>query len=288
MTRISRFTEDEEDLLTVFFIGDIFGKSGRRAVHVHLEKVKKAYGVDVVIANGENAAGGIGITPKVAVELFGLGVDVITTGNHIWKYKDINDYIEKEPRLVRPNNYPPGAPGRGFVIFETDSKIRVAVLNLMGRVFMEALDCPFQSADSFLKRVQFRLDVDMIIVDMHCEASSEKMAMAHHLDGRVSAVLGTHTHIPTADERILPKGTAFQTDVGMTGCYDSIIGMKMESVMPKFLSFMPTRFDQAQGEGMLCGVVVKLKKSGGLCQEIIPIRLGHGLSPTGFNQITYY
>ncbi|MBF0401402.1 MAG: TIGR00282 family metallophosphoesterase [Magnetococcales bacterium] len=267
--------------MTILFVGDLFGKSGRRALDIHLDRLKRVYALDMVIANGENSAGGIGITPGVATELFQGGVDVITTGNHIWKYKEIFDYIDNNNRLLRPMNYPPGAPGKGFVVFNTPSKMRVAVLNLSGRVFMEPLDCPFQLADRFLERVRLGRDVDAIMVDMHAEASSEKGAMGHYLDGRVSAVLGSHTHIPTADHQILPKGTAFQTDVGMTGCYNSVIGMKTETVMPRFLRQMPTHFEQMQGEGTLCGTIVSLNKGNGLCQQIIPIRLGGQLSNTG-------
>lgn len=278
---MTQLKEPSTETLTILFIGDVFGKSGRRALDRHLGPLKQAYALDMVIANGENGAGGIGITPGVATELFQVGVDVITTGNHIWKYKEIFEYIDQNNRLLRPMNYPPGAPGKGFVLFTTLSKMRVAVLNLSGRVFMEALDCPFQMADRFLDRVRLGRDVDAIIVDMHAEASSEKGAMGYHLDGRVSAVLGTHTHIPTADHHILPKGTAFQTDVGMTGCYQSVIGMKAETVMPRFLRQMPTHFEQMQGEGTLCGTLVTLAKESGLCQAIKPIRLGAQLSNTG-------
>ncbi|MBF0460138.1 MAG: TIGR00282 family metallophosphoesterase [Magnetococcales bacterium] len=267
--------------MMILFIGDVFGKSGRRALDLHLGRLKKAYPLDMVIANGENGAGGIGITPGVATELFQAGVDVITTGNHIWQHKEIFEYIDNNNRLLRPMNYPPGAPGKGFVIFTTRSQMRVAVLNLSGRVFMDPLDCPFQMADRFLERVRMGRDVDAIMVDLHAEASSEKGAMGYHLDGRVSAVLGTHTHIPTADHHILPKGTAFQTDVGMTGCYRSIIGMKAETVMPRFLRQMPTHFEQMPEEGTLCGALVTLAKATGLCQAIQPIRLGTQLSNAG-------
>ncbi len=269
------------ETLSILFIGDVFGKSGRRALGQHLGRLKGAHPLDMVIANGENSAGGIGITPSVATELFHLGIDVITTGNHIWKYKEIFGYLDNNNRLLRPMNYPSGVPGHGSVLFTTLSGLRVAVLNLSGRVFMDPLDCPFQTADRFLDRVQMGRDVDAIIVDMHAEASSEKGAMGHHLDGRVSAVLGTHTHIPTADHRILPKGTAFQTDVGMTGCYHSIIGMRAETVMPRFLKQMPTHFEQVSEEGTVCGAVVTLLKESGLCRAIQPVRLGAQLANTG-------
>ncbi|MBF0161435.1 MAG: TIGR00282 family metallophosphoesterase [Magnetococcales bacterium] len=267
--------------MKILFIGDIFGKSGRRALARHLEPLKAAHGLAMVIANAENSAGGIGITPSVADELFQCGVDVVTTGNHVWKYKEIIPYLESNGRLLRPLNYPPGVPGRGSLLFTTPCHMRVAVVNLIGRVFMDGADCPFQGVDRFLEQTALGRDVDAIIVDMHGEATSEKRAMAHHLDGRVSAVLGTHTHVPTADHHLLPKGTAFQTDVGMTGCYRSVIGMKAESVLPRFLKQMPTHFEQAQEEGALCGAIVTLARQGGLCQQIIPVRLGADLHNTG-------
>ena len=267
--------------LNILFIGDIFGRSGRRAVKQYLLQLRETYRLDLVVANGENAAGGIGVTPNVSEELFKGGVDVITTGNHIWKYKEIQGYIIKTPYLLRPMNYPSGTPGEGFVLLKTPSGACVAVVNLIGRVFMEPLDCPFQAMDRFLAHCPLGRDVAVILVDMHAEASSEKGAMGHYLDGRVSAVLGSHTHIPTADHRILPGGTAFQTDVGMTGCYQSVIGMQTETVLPKFLSHLPTRFEQMTEEGALCGAVVKLARNTGLCQEIIPIRLGADLSNVG-------
>ena len=272
-----------DDTIRILFVGDIFGKSGRRALKRYLEPIRKKYQLDMVIANGENSAGGIGITSRIAEELFQSGVDVLTSGNHLWKYKDILEYVAKSKRLLRPINYPAAVPGKGFVIFETPTRLRIAVLNLIGRVFMEPLDCPFQAADEFLKRIQLGRDVAAIIVDMHAEATSEKVAMGLYLDGRVSAVLGTHTHIPTSDHRILTHGSGFQTDVGMTGCYNSVIGMKLETVLPRFVHGMPTHFEQMQEKGALCGVVVKLTKESGLCQEIIPIRLGANLSNTGLD-----
>lgn len=279
---ISKNLKDNgSETFKILFLGDIFGKSGRRVVKRYLGKLQEFYTLDMVIANGENSAGGIGITPHVAEELFSAGVDVITTGNHLWKYKEIFKYIDENNRLLRPLNYPASVPGSGFVVFKTASQACVAVLNLMGRTFMQPLDCPFQAADQFLQQIQLGRDVDAIFVDMHAEASSEKGAMGYYLDGRVSAVLGTHTHIPTADHKILPGGTAFQTDVGMTGCYHSVIGMKIETVMPSFISHLPTRFEQAHGESMLCGTIVKLARDSGLCQEMIPIRLGAGLANTG-------
>ena len=265
---------------TILVIGDVFGKSGRQAIQLYVRRLQKAFGVDCVIANGENAAGGIGITPDVAEEIFQGGVDIITSGNHVWKHKAIFPYLDDQPRLLRPLNYPSAAPGRGFAIFETQRGTRIGVLNLQGRVFMASLDCPFQAADNLLATVRLKHHVDALIVDMHGEASSEKIAMAYHLDGRVSAVVGTHTHVPTADYRILPKGTGFQTDLGMTGSYNSIIGMKVESVLPRFLNQLPSRFEPATAEGMLCGVLLTINGESGQCQKIVPVRQGIGLSAT--------
>ncbi|WP_227657456.1 TIGR00282 family metallophosphoesterase [Candidatus Magnetaquicoccus inordinatus] len=276
----SQLKESQEESLSILFVGDLFGKAGRKALEQHLPRLRQAYPLEMVIVNGENSAGGIGITPAIANELFQAGIDVITSGNHIWKYKEIFAYMESTNRLLRPLNYPPGAPGKGFVIYTTSNRRRVAVLNLAGRVFMDPLDCPFQAADRFLDKVRLGRDVDAIVVDMHAEASSEKGAMGYYLDGRVSAILGTHTHIPTADQQILPHGSAFQTDVGMTGCYRSVIGMKGESVMPRFLRQMPTHFEQATDEGSLCATVLTLSLKDGLCRRIQPVRLGGSLSET--------
>ncbi len=273
-------TKKSNNTLKLLVIGDIFGKSGRRAINTHLSDFKKRHGVDGVIANAENASGGIGLTPGVADELFQAGIDLITTGNHVWKHKDIVEYMGLQPRILRPENYPPGTPGQGFASFQIGNGARVGVLNLMGRIFMEPLDCPFRTADRVLKRLQDNQGLEALIVDMHAEASSEKMAMGFHLDGRVSAVLGTHTHIPTADHRILPRGTGYQTDIGMTGCYRSIIGMRIDSVMPRFLNQRPHRFEPEVGEGMLCGALVTVNRENRLCRALQPVRLGAGLSPS--------
>ncbi|MEO5330917.1 MAG: TIGR00282 family metallophosphoesterase [Magnetococcus sp. YQC-5] len=264
--------------IVVVLIGDIFGRPGRRAIVRHLAAIKAKCQVDFVIANGENAAAGVGVTPEVAEELFKAGVDVMTTGNHIWRHKEIHAIIGDQKRLLRPLNFPPGTPGRGYGVFQSANGVRVGVMNLQGRVFMDALDCPFRAADQLLDTVRLGRDADLWIVDMHAEASSEKMAMGLHLDGRVTAVVGTHTHIPTADHRILHKGTGFITDVGMTGCYDSIIGMRPDTVMPKILYKMPTRFEPATGEAMLCGVVIKADGVTGRCLSMTPLRVGTGLS----------
>ncbi|MBF0438386.1 MAG: TIGR00282 family metallophosphoesterase [Magnetococcales bacterium] len=264
--------------MVVLLIGDVFGRPGRRAVARHLADLKASCGADFVIANGENAAAGVGITPDVAAELFKAGVDVITTGNHVWRHKEILSTIESQKRILRPLNYPPGTPGAGYGVFQSANGVRVGVMNLLGRVFMESLDCPFRAADAILDANPLGREVDLWIVDMHAEASSEKIAMGFYLDGRVTAVLGTHTHIPTADHRILKQGTGFITDVGMTGCYDSIIGMRVDSVMPKFLSKMPTRFEPAMGDAMVCGAVIKADRNTGRCLAIAPVRVGTGLS----------
>ena len=255
----------------LLFIGDIVGSPGRRAVEELLYRVVDRHLIDLVVANCENASGGIGITPAVADQLLGMGIDVLTSGNHIWKHKDILGYIEDTDRLVRPANYPPGTPGRGFTVIETAVGEQVAVINLEGRVFMNPIECPFRSVDAVL--AQLSPEVKIIMVDMHAEATSEKQAMGWHLDGRVSAVLGTHTHVQTADERLLPQGTAYITDVGMTGPINSVIGMKTEIILERFLTQRPQPFKVASQNIQLQGVVLKLN-SEGRCQEIIRVQEG--------------
>ncbi|MBF0624015.1 MAG: TIGR00282 family metallophosphoesterase [Magnetococcales bacterium] len=256
-------------------IGDVVGKAGRRAVQEHLGAIVKARGgVDLVIANGENSAAGLGITPKIASELFRVGVDVITTGNHVWRRQEVFGFLDTDQRILRPQNYPPGAPGRGLLVMETASGARVAVLNLLGRVFMDPMDCPFRAADAVLEGMTLGRDVNAIIVDFHAEATSEKVAMGHYLDGRVSAVLGTHTHVPTADHRILPGGTGFQCDVGMVGDFDSVIGMGVETVLPRFLTGLPTRFEPAEGPATLCATLVRVDARSGRCRGVEPLRGG--------------
>ena len=255
----------------LLFLGDIVGSPGRRAVEELLYRVVDRHLIDLVVANCENASGGIGITPAVADQLLGMGIDVLTSGNHIWKHKDILGYIEDTDRLVRPANYPPGTPGRGFTVIETAVGEQVAVINLEGRVFMNPIECPFRSVDAVL--AQISPEVKIIMVDMHAEATSEKQAMGWHLDGRVSAVLGTHTHVQTADERLLPQGTAYITDVGMTGPINSVIGMKTEIILERFLTQRPQPFKVASQNIQLQGVVLKLN-SEGRCQEIIRVQEG--------------
>jgi len=255
----------------LLFLGDIVGSPGRRAVEELLYRVVDRHLIDLVVANGENASGGIGITPAVADQLLGMGIDLLTSGNHIWKHKDIIPYLEDTDRLVRPANYPPDTPGRGFTIVETAIGEKVAVINLEGRVFMNPLECPFRTVDAVLSQIS--PEVKIIMVDMHAEATSEKLAMGWHLDGRVSAVLGTHTHVQTADERLLPQGTAYITDVGMTGPVNSVIGMKTEIILERFLTQRPQPFKVASQNIQLQGVVLKFD-SQGRCQEITRIREG--------------
>jgi len=252
--------------LNLLFIGDIVGKPGRMAVRACLADLVARHHVDFTIANGENTAGGLGITPAVAEELLEAGVDVLTTGNHVWRRRDFVEFAQNEPRVLRPANFPVGAPGRGADVYVTPHSGAVGVLNLVGRVFMEPLDCPFRTADREIESLHGKTNV--IVVDMHAEATSEKVAMGWHLDGRVSAVIGTHTHVQTADERILEKGTAYITDAGMTGPRDSIIGMSREAVIARFVTGMPTRFDVAGGPVTLNAVVTSINTETGRAHSI--------------------
>jgi metallophosphoesterase (TIGR00282 family) len=234
--------------MKILFIGDIFGHPGRRIVKEALPALVEEYTPDLVLANGENAAAGFGITPPLVEELLDMGIAVLTSGNHVWDKKEIYPYLRDhaDGRLLRPANYPAEAPGHGLYVSAIRGGIGYAVLNLQGRVFMPSIDCPFRTADAQLARIP--ADVKIRIVDMHAEATSEKVAMGWYLDGRVTAVLGTHTHIPTADEVLLPQGTAYVSDLGMTGPYDSVIGIEKESVIQKFLNQIPARFEVAKGD----------------------------------------
>lgn len=256
--------------MKILFVGDIIGETGRNAAAKIIPDLRRQYQVELCIANGENAAAGLGITPKVAEQLFSLGIDVLTSGNHIWDKKEVEAYIPQEPRLLRPANYPPKVPGKGSYLFQAE-KSTVAVLNLSGRIFLPPLDCPFQTADRILPALQ--AVTPLIIVDLHAEATSEKAALAWYLDGRVSAIIGTHTHVPTADERILPKGTAFITDVGMVGAKDSIIGMQPESALEKFLTQMPKKFQVAVGAPRFDAVLLTLDEVSGKALGIERINL---------------
>lgn len=254
----------------ILFIGDIVGRPGREAAKLLVPGLKKEYALDFVIANAENAAGGSGITPQVAEELFSHGIDVLTSGDHIWKKRDIFAIINQEPRILRPLNFPAGSPGEGFGIFKTKDERKIGVININGRVFMEALECPFKTAMAALEVI--RKDTSIIIVDIHAEATSEKVAMGWYLDGKVSAVLGTHTHIQTADEKILPRGTAYVTDVGMTGPYDSVIGRRIEDVLARFLTCVPTRFQVAEGNIQLHAAVLDIDDKSGRAKSIVRIQ----------------
>lgn len=255
----------------IFFIGDIIGKPGRITVKELLPDIIERYSIDFVIANGENAAGGFGITPAIAEELIELNIDIITSGNHIWDKKEIIDYIKDTKWLLRPANYPEGVPGFGWSILKTNTDIKIAVINLCGRVFMDNLDCPFRIGKDLVEKISH--DTPVIIVDMHAETTSEKAAIAWFLDGKVSAVIGTHTHVQTADERILPQGTAFITDAGMTGSMNSVIGVQKEAVLERFLTQMPKKFDVAAKEVMMQGVVVSIDSQSGKATAIERIRL---------------
>jgi 2',3'-cyclic-nucleotide 2'-phosphodiesterase len=254
--------------MKILFIGDIFGQPGRRIVKETLPELRKDLQPDLVLANAENAAAGFGITPPLVDELLDLDIAVLTSGNHIWDKKEILPWFREQVngRLLRPANYPPDAPGRGLFVGKTTAGIGYAVINLQGRVFMPTLDCPFRKADELLRSIPE--DVKICIVDLHAEATSEKQAMGWYLDGRVSAVLGTHTHVPTADEIVLPRGTAYITDLGMTGPYESIIGMERQAVIQKFLDQLPTRFEVATGDVRLCGVLLEIDPRSGCALSI--------------------
>jgi metallophosphoesterase (TIGR00282 family) len=263
--------------MRILFIGDIFGRPGRTIVRERLPELVKQHNVDLIIANGENAAAGFGITAALAEELFEMGIEVLTSGNHIWDKREILEFFESANgnpysparRLLRPANYPSTLPGWGLFQGKTKANVPYAVMNLQGRVFMTSNDDPFRVADELLKRVTEKV----ILVDIHAEATSEKISMGWYLDGRVTAVLGTHTHIPTADEHVLPNGTAYQTDVGMTGPYDSVIGVKKELVINRFLTNMPARFEAASGDVRLCAVVIDCDESSGKARSIKRIML---------------
>ena len=246
--------------MRVLMIGDVVGRPGRQALKRLLPGVRSSYAPDLVVANVENAAAGFGLTQSVAEDILGAGVDIMTGGNHLWDRKGSEQYIDGEKRLVRPANYPDGTPGRRYAIVEA-AGVKVAVLSLQGRVFMPPLDCPFRGLDALLDELAGKAEI--FILDFHGEATSEKKAMGYHADGRVSVVVGTHTHVPTADECILPEGTAYVSDLGMTGPYDSVIGMEVEGVLSKFLTGMPRRFQVADGDPRLSGLVIDLDERTG-------------------------
>jgi hypothetical protein len=249
----------------ILFVGDLIGRPGRNALAKALPALTKKHKPSLVIVNGENAAGGVGITEEIGKDLL-ESVDVLTSGNHVWDKKEAMSYLEKEPRLLRPANYPPQNPGKGAVVVTDAGGSKVGVLNLQGRVFMEAIDCPFRTADAEIEKL--RRETPIVIVDLHAEATSEKQAMGWYLDGRVSAVVGTHTHVPTADERILPGGTAFITDVGMAGARNSVIGIKREQAIQKFLTARPQRFEPEKGGLFLSAVFIEIDAASGRALSI--------------------
>jgi 2',3'-cyclic-nucleotide 2'-phosphodiesterase len=258
-------------MFRILFIGDIVGRSGRRVLLDNLDGLKRAHNIDYTIVNAENAAAGFGITRTIAAEFLDKGADLLTSGNHIWDKRETLEFIVDEPRLLRPENYPEDAPGKGWHKARIGD-LTVGVFNTMGTVFMHpTLDCPFRCADRVLDT--HLAECDIVFLDFHAEASSEKVAMGWHLDGRASAVVGTHTHVPTADERVLPGGTAFISDVGMTGCYDSIIGMQVEPSLKRFLHKVPERFEVSRGRGTLCGVVVEIDPANGRSTRIERVRV---------------
>ena len=264
--------------MNILFVGDIFGSAGRRIVREHIGHVCEANRVELVIVNAENAAGGFGITPQIAEELFDLGADVLTTGNHVWDKRELIDYLSSVPpesqdrprRVLRPANLQAGVPGYGVFEGTTQSGVPYAVVLLMGRVFMASTNDPFHAVNDILAGLKSKL----IVVDFHAEATSEKVAMGWHLDGRVTAVLGTHTHVPTADQRVLPGGTAYQTDVGMSGPYDSVIGVEKELVLHRFLTGMPGKFEAAKGNPKMCAALVTCHPLTGRATAIERIMLG--------------
>jgi len=251
--------------MNILFIGDIFSSAGRRIVADHLLDIKNTQAIDLAIANAENAAGGFGVTPSIAEELFAMGLDVLTTGNHIWDKKEIYAYFARQPALLRPANYADPAPGSGLIVLTSRNGRRCAVINLQGRTYMPVTDDPFRKADQLLASIE---NTKVRFVDFHAELTSEKMAMGWYLDGRVSAVIGTHTHVPTADTRILPGGTAYQTDVGMTGPYDSVIGVRKDVVLERFLTALPVRMEPAKGCVELHSVIVEVDDETGKATEI--------------------
>ena len=264
--------------MNILFVGDIFGSAGRKIVREHIDHVRNAHEVELVIINAENAAGGFGLTPQIADEIFDLGADVLTTGNHAWDKRDLIDYMNSVPaesserprRVLRPANFQPGLPGYGVYEGTTQSGVDYAVIELQGCVFMNTTNDPFYAVNALLSDIKAKV----IVVDFHAEATSEKVAMGWHLDGRVTAVLGTHTHVPTADERVLPGGTAYQTDVGMSGPYDSVIGVEKELVLKKFLTGMPSKFEAAKGNPKICAALVACDPMTGRAMRIQRIMLG--------------
>lgn len=266
--------------MKILICGDVVGRAGRRVVCDALPALRRDFDLDFIVVNGENAAGGFGITPKICDQFFDAGVDVITTGNHAWDQKEIIPHFDREKRLLRPHNYPEGTPGTGAAVFADRRGRKVLMLHFMGLLFMPSLDDPFAGVEMALLNRHLGSDIAAIILDIHGEATSEKQAIAHMLDGRVSAVVGTHTHIPTADARVLPGGTGYISDIGMCGDYDSVIGMRKELSIQRFRSKLPgPRLEVAGGEATLCAVLIETDDETGLARRIEPLRMGGGLTP---------
>jgi metallophosphoesterase (TIGR00282 family) len=252
--------------MRILFIGDIVGEPGRRAVEALVPRIAKREYIDFIIANGENVAGGSGLTSALADQLFDHGIDVITSGDHIWKRKEMASELDVDNRVIRPANYPEGVPGFGHGIFESKEGIKIGVLNLVGRVFMQPVECPFRTAKAIVDKIRDKTRI--IIVDMHAEATSEKIALGYYLDGHVSAVLGTHTHVQTSDEKILSEGTAYISDTGMTGPFDGVIGRKKDAIIRRFLTQLPVRFEMAEGDIQLHGVIIDIDDKTGKANSI--------------------
>ena len=261
--------------MNILFLGDVMGKSGRQVVRKELPELKRKLEIDTVILNGENAAGGFGITPKICEEFYELGVDIITTGNHVWDQKEIIPYISKDPNLLRPHNFPQNVPGQGFVIYKDLMNRNILVINVMARLFMDPLNDPIESIDNIIRDYKIGEEVNAIVIDVHGEATSEKMAIGHAFDGKVSFIVGTHTHVPTLDAQILKNGTAYQSDAGMCGDYDSVIGGEKEGWVSRFKNKMPVgRINVSSGVATLCGVYVNINDTTGLAVNIEPIIIG--------------
>ena len=265
--------------MRLLFIGDVMGRSGRTAVAAELPGLRAAWTLDCVVVNGENAAGGAGITETICAALIAAGADAVTLGNHAFDQREALIFIERQPRLVRPLNYPPGTPGPGATLVELADGRRVLVINVMGRVFMDALDDPFAGLEREVEACPLGAGCDAMVIDVHAEATSEKLALAHSFDGRASMIVGTHTHVPTADHQILPHGTAYQSDAGMTGDYDSVIGVEKDEPIRRFVRKLPGgRYEPAGGPATLCGLAVETDDATGLATRVAPVRVGGRLS----------
>jgi len=263
----------------ILFCGDVMGRPGREAVKTHVPGLRHDFALDLVVVNAENAAHGAGLTERLCGEFYECGVDILTTGNHVWDQRELIPYIDRDPCVLRPANFPAGTPGAGWRLHPVSGGRNVLVINLMGRLFMDALDDPFAGLDAILADHLLAAGAAAILVDFHAEASSEKMALGHFADGRVSAVFGTHSHIPTADAQILPGGTAYQTDAGMCGDYDSVIGLQKGPAVRRFVTKMPGERPQvAEGEGTLCGILLETDDNSGLARRVEPVRIGGRLA----------